>query len=183
MSRFGYDTVHRENAFSLTFPEKRAVELRLTDKRAWLITNIDEVGGNHRKGKRDRDGVAFGNLPARRLEHNAAGFGFCIRCFFLFFFLRETCAGHGNQQNGNEKRYAMAKWRTGDSAKCGRGLSAPTGRRTKAAPTFAEWLVHCFCGASCCIRRRSASASAVFPMRRSHCSPFFYVTRGPLNFN
>ena len=104
MSRFGHDAAHRENAFSLTFPEKRAVELRLADKRAWLITNIDEVGGDHRDGKRDRDRVAFGDLSARRLDHNAAGIGFCIRCFFfLFFVLREGCDSDAKRENTRER--------------------------------------------------------------------------------
>src|SRR4029077_19238824 len=98
MSRFGHDTAHRENPFSLTFPEKRAVELRLTDKRAWLVTNIDEVGGDHRDGKRDRDGVAFSDLPARRLDNNAAGIGFCIRWFF-FFVLCEGCDSEAKHEN------------------------------------------------------------------------------------
>src|SRR5215211_4768259 len=97
MSRFGHDAAHRENAFGLTFPEKRAVELRLGYKRAWLITNIDEVGSDHGDGKRDRDRVALGNFSPRRLEHNAAGIGFCIRYFFLFFVLRETRAGYRNR--------------------------------------------------------------------------------------
>src|SRR5882757_3987456 len=132
MPRSGHDAAHRENAFGLTFPEKRAVELRLADKRTWLITNIDEVGSDHRNGKRDRNRVALGNFSSRRLDNNAASIGFCIRCFFLLFFiLRETRAGHGNRQNANQKRNETAKWRNGESRKCGRALSAPTGRRAK----------------------------------------------------
>jgi hypothetical protein len=87
MARSGHNGADREDAFGLTFPEKRAVELRLGEKRACLITNIDEVGGDHRNGKRNRDRVALGNLSARGVDHNAAGIGFCIRCFFFLFFI------------------------------------------------------------------------------------------------
>src|SRR5262249_47054814 len=88
MARFGDDAAHGENAFGLTFPEKRAVELRLAYKRAWLITNIDKVGGHHRHWKRDRDRVALGNRSARWPDNDAAGIGFRVGCFFFLFFVR-----------------------------------------------------------------------------------------------
>src|SRR5215471_4588517 len=162
MARSGHDATHCENAFGLTLPEKRAVELRLADERAWLITNIDEIGGNHRDGKRDRDRVALGNLSVRRLDHNAAGIRFCIRWLFFLVVLSKCRGREANNQGADNEQC--------ETAKCGRGLGAPTDRRAKAAPTFPEWPVHHFRGASCWIRRRSASASAVFPMRRWHCS-------------
>src|SRR4030095_10404868 len=72
MSRSGHDAAYRKNAFGLTFPEKPAVALRLDNKRAWLITNIYEIGTDHRDGKRDRDRVLLGDPSARRLDYNAA---------------------------------------------------------------------------------------------------------------
>jgi hypothetical protein len=98
MTRSGDNAAHCENAFGLTFPEKRAVELRLADKRSLLITNIDEVCGNHRDGKGDRDRDAFGNLPARRLDYNAARIGFGIRCFLFLVVLRES----GDRETDNK---------------------------------------------------------------------------------
>ncbi len=118
VARRGDDSANCENAFGLTFPEKRAVEFRVADKRGWLITNIDEVGGDHRDGKRDRDRDALANHSARRLDHHATGVGFCIRCFFfLFFVLRETRAGHGNREKASEKESEWAKGRMGEWAK------------------------------------------------------------------
>src|SRR5262245_7507338 len=99
MTRSGDNAAHCENAFGLTFPEKRAVELRLADKRAWLITNIDEVCVNHRDGKRDRDRGAFRDLPARRLDYNAARIRFGIRCYFFLVVLRES----GGRETDNKK--------------------------------------------------------------------------------
>jgi hypothetical protein len=108
MSRAGYDGADRENAFGLTFPEKRTVEFRLTDKRACLITNIDEVGGDHRNRKRDRDRVALGNLSARRIDHNAAGIGFRVRCFLFLFFVgirsRQSSRRAKRKTAGDEKQ-------------------------------------------------------------------------------
>src|SRR5215510_5443839 len=87
MPRAGNNGANRENAFSLTFPKKRAVQLGLADKWTWLITNIDEVGRDHRHGKRDRDCVVLRNLSARRLDDDAAGIGLRIRGFFFLFFV------------------------------------------------------------------------------------------------
>ena len=72
MPRAGHDATHRENTFSLTFPKKRAVELRFADERERLIAHIDELGRDHRHRKRDRNRVAFGDFSSRRLNHNAA---------------------------------------------------------------------------------------------------------------
>src|SRR5215472_448296 len=135
MARSGHDAIHCENAFGLTLPEKRSVEFRLADERAWLITNIDEIGGNHRDGKRDRDRVALRNLSVRRLDHNAAGIGFCIRWFFFLFVLSKCRGGEAKNQGTDKEQCETAKCRVGGSAKCGRGLSAPMDRRSKAAPT------------------------------------------------
>ena len=80
-SRFGYDAVHRENAFSLTFPEKcvPSGSAHVTTGLPDHLT-LDEVSGDHRDGKRDRDGVAFGVF---RLEGSitmppASGFAFDV---------------------------------------------------------------------------------------------------------
>src|SRR5215831_15858279 len=141
MSRAGHETADGENTFGLAFPQKGAVNLWFADKRRRLITNIDEVRRNHRYRKRDRERVALGDFSARRLDNDAAGIRFRIRCFvFLFFLLREACAGQEKREDTSEKRH--------ESAKCGRGLAARPGRGARAAPTFAEWLVHYLHGAS-----------------------------------
>src|SRR5262249_16050539 len=114
--RPGHEAAHGENAFGLTFPEKCALELRVADKRAWLITNIDKVGGHHRNGKRDRDRDVLANHSARRVDHNAARIGFCIR-FFFFFVLREGRPSHANRQNPTEKQSEWANERMGEWAK------------------------------------------------------------------
>src|SRR5262249_3229332 len=95
MACLGHDAADREHAFSLTLPKKIAFELRLANERAWLTTNMEAVGGNHRHGKRDRDRVALGNLSARRLDHDTAGIRFRIRRFFslLFFVGSRSCQG------------------------------------------------------------------------------------------
>src|SRR5262249_7031877 len=97
MACLGHDAADREHAFSLTLPKKIAFELRLANERAWLTTNIDEVRGDHRHGKRDRDRVALGNLSARRLDHDPAGIRCRIRRFFslLFFVVSRSCRGGG----------------------------------------------------------------------------------------
>jgi hypothetical protein len=94
---------HRENAFGLTLPKKRAVELRLADERAWLITNIDEAGSNHRHGKSNRDRIALGNFAARWLDHHATRFGFCIRWFF-FLLVLSKCRGREANDQGTDNQ-------------------------------------------------------------------------------
>src|SRR5262249_77024 len=95
MACLGHDAADREHAFSLTLPKKIAFELRLANERAWLTTNIDEVRGDHRHGKPDRDRVPFGILPAPRLDPATAGIRFRIRRFFslLFFVGSRSCQG------------------------------------------------------------------------------------------
>ena len=105
MARFGHDAAYRENAFGLTFPEKRAVEFRVADKWACLITNVDEVGGNHRDWKRDRDRVALGNLSARWLDHDTAGIRFRIRRFFFLFFVGSRSCQDDRQTKRDTTRY------------------------------------------------------------------------------
>jgi len=143
MSRFGHGPpLTVKNAFGLTFPEKRAVELRRADKRAWLVTNIDEVGSDHRDGKRDCDCCRpRQSIPLDGLDQNAAGIGFCIDASSsCSSSCRETRAGHGNRQNANEKRHETA-------------TMAIANRRIRRAPFFASSVhSHHFCGASACIR-------------------------------
>src|ERR1044071_6682908 len=167
MARSGHDTGYCENAFSLTLPEERAFQLRLTRKRAWLITNINEIGCNHRDGKRNGNRVGLGNFAARWLDHYAA----CIRfCVGLSFFVLSKCRGRktNNQGAHNEQCETAAGVESGVKPPHSKARCAPA--RKSPIHRFAISLVHCFCGVSCWILWRSASASAVFPMRRWHCS-------------
>src|SRR5215471_6524140 len=155
MARFGHDTAHGENAFGLTFPEKRAVELRLADKRAWLITNIDQVGGHHRHGKGDSDRVAVGNLSARWLDNDAPGIRFRVRYFLVLFFVSlRSCQG-------------------GRRTKCDTACYEKQHRYLQSPAQLIYGLISL-------IRRRSASASATFPMRRWHCSRSLKATSDSL---
>src|ERR1700758_1388513 len=155
MARFGHDAAHGENALGLTFPKKRALELRLAGKRAWLITNIDEVRRHHRHGKRDSDRVALGNPSARWLDNDATGIRSRVRRFFFLFFV-----GIRSCQGGRRTECHTARYETQHG--------------------YWESPAHPIYGLISLIRRRSASASATFPMRRSHCSRSLSATNDSL---
>ena len=142
MVRTGDDSADRERAFGLTFPEKRTFEFRRAYKRRRLITYINQIRRNHPHWERDRDRVAFGNFTARRFDNDAARIGLGVRCFFLLIFVRA---------------------RRGE-------LTEDDRTRCKQAKRYRDWTLHSCYGPSSRIRRRSASASLIFPIRRSHCS-------------
>ena len=91
-----------------------------------------------------------------------------VQLFFLFFVLRETRACQGDNEDAREKERESGNRRMGEWA------NSPF-------RCFSDSPIHShYCGASSWIRRRSASASAVFPMRRSHCSRSLNATSDSL---
>ena len=104
-TRTSDDTADREHAFRLAFPKKRAVEFWFADKRTRLIPDIDEIGRDHRQRKRDRDLVPLGDFSAGRINHDAAGIRFGIRCFlFLLFVSARLRQGYSGQAKSETAR-------------------------------------------------------------------------------
>jgi hypothetical protein len=98
------DAADREHAFRLTFPKKRAVQLRLANERTWLIANIDKIGRDHCQRKYDRDLVALCDFAVRWIDYDAACIRLGIRCFLFLIF-----AGAKGETAGYKKRDRCAE--------------------------------------------------------------------------
>ncbi len=158
--RSGDNAADGERTFRLAFPKERAVEFRFASKRRKLIAGIDKIGSHHGYWKGDGDLTRFCNFTTRRIDHDAAGRGICIRYLFrLLFVLRRCCRRQTDCENEDE------------TAKQGETGISPIRRLAHSPIHF-----HYRSGANSRIRRRSASASCIFPTRRSHCSRSFNAT-------
>src|SRR4029077_9192996 len=92
------DPADREHSFRLAFPKKSAVEFRFANKWRRLITDVDQVGRDHRYGKSDGNCVALTNLSARRTNRDPAGIRLGVRSF-IFFLLVGGRSGQRPRRN------------------------------------------------------------------------------------